>query len=78
MGRFVLHNIRLKIDSLLPMRGIAMHEKRKGPVGRQLLLGAFFLVAVILPLIRMLMNLGSVDVGAILLSDGFRQALLNS
>jgi iron(III) transport system permease protein len=60
------------------MRGIAMHEKRKGLSAVQLLLGAFFLVAVILPLIRMLMNLGSVDVGAILLSDGFRQALINS
>lgn len=46
--------------------------------GTKLLLGVFFLVSVVLPLVQMLLNLGSTDVGKILSDDRVTTALSHS
>ena len=44
----------------------------------KILIGAFFVVAILLPLGRMLLNLGSVDLGAVLSNEGTQVAIKHS
>ena len=52
--------------------------KRKGLSGVKLLLAAFFIVAVLLPLICMLTTMAGEDVGGLITSEGFMTALRHS
>lgn len=52
--------------------------KRKGLSGVKLLLAAFFIVAVLLPLICMLTTMAGEDVGGLITSEGFMTALGHS
>ena len=60
------------------MRGCKMKSKSKAMSGVKLLLIVFFAVAVLFPLIRMFFSMAGTDIGAILTSDNFNTALLNS
>ncbi len=55
-----------------------MYKRNKWLSTTQLLLGCFFLAAVILPLIRIFVNLGDADVGEILSSPSTVSAILRS
>lgn len=55
-----------------------MKSKSKAMSGVKLLLIVFFAVAVLFPLIRMFFSMAGTDIGAILTSDNFNTALLNS
>lgn len=56
----------------------ALRKKKLGLSGLQLLLISFFLISVLLPLIRMLINMTSANFSAIVTSNRFAGALRNS
>ena len=56
----------------------ALRKKKLGLSGLQLLLISFFLISVLLPLIRMLINMTSANFSAIVTSNRFAGALKNS
>ena len=55
-----------------------MRTAKKGVNGIHLLLAAFFIVAVLLPLIRMLSSMAGEDVSGIITSEAFLTAMQNS
>lgn len=55
---------------------MTMKKKKADPV--KILIGLFFLITVIYPLVRMLINIGDVEISKLILSNQFTDALKNS